>query len=86
MPKGYRKIKYYSLEEAEKIAIGMECAARQENMVGSHYHAEEIEPGQWVVQHTVLGNDSTTYCKNGILPYDNEPGYLAGYIKNNHKI
>lgn len=82
MPKGYRKIKFFTQEQAERIERQRNDENRRVNMVGSHYVAEEESPGNWIVQHYVVGQRGNAECANGYLPYDYDDHYLEGYIWN----
>lgn len=82
MPKGYRKIKYFTEEEANRFCRDRNDENRRTNMAGSRYDTEELPEG-WVVNHYVIGQLCDTHVKNGMMPSDFDPDYLEGYIKNN---
>ena len=82
MPKGYRKVKYFSREEAERRQDRLLGEAARNCMAGVDYSIEEVEPGCWVVNHYCLRNLTMTEVKNGYMPYDYDEHYLEGYIWN----
>jgi hypothetical protein len=75
----YRKIKYFSQEEAELVADRLNNQARRECMAGVYYEEEEESPGNWVVNKYVLRTSAGSLAKSGWLPYDYDPGYREGY-------
>lgn len=79
--KGYRKVKYFTENEAERLCDKLNGDDRRSNMAGSRYNTEKLPEG-WVVNHYVCGQLSRTHAKNGLLPYDYDPDYVEGYIKN----
>lgn len=81
MPNGYRKIKFFTEQEAEKFCDNWNGNNRRTNMVGSNYDTEKTEQG-WIINHYVFGQIVSSYAKNGILPHDYDEDYLEGYIKN----
>lgn len=82
MPKGYRKIKYFTEQEAEDFAQLKNDENKRVAMAGSYYEAEKEDEGRWIVNHYVLRQLVASHVKNGMLPYDYEEGYLEGYIRN----
>lgn len=75
----YRKIKYFTEAEAERLCVQKNGDNHRSAMAGSYYDTEKLEEG-WVINHFVLGSLVDIHVKNGMMPHDNDPHYREGYI------
>lgn len=78
MKYSYRKIVYFTQEEAEHKADRLNGDARRQCVAGVYYEELE-EPEGWVVVKYVLRTACEWWAKSGLLPHDHDEGYREGY-------